>query len=555
MAKNKVELILTGDAKGATRAFRDVDSAAHGLSGKLNTLGSHLGKIAVGFAGLYAIKEAAGFLWDAGKAAVEDAASQQKLATVVQNVTGATTQQVAAMEAWIAKTQMATGISDSDLRPALQNLVVATGSVSAAQGLMGVAMDISVAKGLNLETVTKAMQKAHDGNTGALGKLGIATKDAEGKTLSFEEIVKNAATTFGGSAADAADELAGKAQRIGEMFGEAKESLGAVFLPVLEKLLGWVTANMPAIQAGFEKTFAAIGAAIDWISNAVVPALQTAIQTFRGWFEGDAGPAVNVVWEAIKTVAGVLKDFIVNVVVPGIQGALGAFRTWWSEHGAAVSTVFDAIRDAAGYVISKIVEHWPEIQKTLGTVWGAIKVVLWAFSEVLGAIFDAAAKAVEYIRDHWETIGPIVKKAWEVATGPLGLMVKAFIAIRDAVQWAIDKIHAYNSTNIEAKSAHEGTGGNWIGTSPTGNVHTNRGVFAEGGIVRGLGAVPIIAHGGERVLTSGQTALFERMVAALERGAGGRGLTLNQYITGARAEGEEAANAAYSRLAAMMVTV
>ena len=47
MAKNKVELILTGDAKGATRAFGQVDNAAHGLSGKLGTLGKALGNIAM----------------------------------------------------------------------------------------------------------------------------------------------------------------------------------------------------------------------------------------------------------------------------------------------------------------------------------------------------------------------------------------------------------------------------------------------------------------------------------------------------------------------------
>ena len=83
----------------------------------------------------------------------------------------------------------------------------------------------------------------------------------------------------------------------------------------------------------------------------------------------------------------------------------------------------------------------------------------------------------------------------------------------------------------------------------------HQGCFASGGIVGGSGPVPITAHGGERVLSNNQTALFERMVSALERGGGRGGLTLNQYITGARNEGEQAASAAHSRLAAMMVTI
>jgi tape measure domain-containing protein len=53
--------------------------------------------------------------------------------------------------------------------------------------------------------------------------------------------------------------------------------------------------------------------------------------------------------------------------------------------------------------------------------------------------------------------------------------------------------------------------------------HVHVSMFKRGGIIPGSGPVPIIGHGGERVLTEKQTGLFERLIAALEgsKSAGG----------------------------------
>ena len=171
------------------------------------------------------------------------------------------------------------------------------------------------------------------------------------------------------------------------------------------------------------------------------------------------------------------------------------------------------------------------------------------FGSVLGTIAGAAAKAVNYIRDNWGTIGPIVSIAGTVALLPLTALLSAFRTVASAVGAAIAAIKRFNATPVVPKNVR-----GIVGTSPDWVTNARPGVYASGGIVRGSGPVPITAHGGERVLSNQQTALFERMVYALE-GGGGRGLTLNQYITGSRAEGEQAANAAHSRLAAMMVTI
>ena len=71
----------------------------------------------------------------------------------------------------VSATSRQTGVADDELRPALETLVTATGSVAKSQKEMKQALDISAASGKDLETVTKAMALAHTGQTARLEKL------------------------------------------------------------------------------------------------------------------------------------------------------------------------------------------------------------------------------------------------------------------------------------------------------------------------------------------------------------------------------------------------
>ena len=66
-----------------------------------------------------------------------------------------------------------TGIADDELRPALNRLLLATGSVTEAQSLLSTALDVSAGTGRDLESVTAALAKAASGQTTALSRLGV----------------------------------------------------------------------------------------------------------------------------------------------------------------------------------------------------------------------------------------------------------------------------------------------------------------------------------------------------------------------------------------------
>jgi hypothetical protein len=215
--------------------FAGIRQEASKTQSKFSQLSGGAKALVGGMAALGATKVVQ-FLSEATRAAIEDNASQVQLKVALQNTTGATNAQVAATEDWIDKTTRATGVTDDELRPALANLVRATGDVDEAQRQMGDAMDIATAKGLPLEAVTTAMAKAANGNVGAMGRLGLKVRDASGAFLAYDEILTEANRTMGGATAEAADSAEGRIRRLNVTIDEAKESIGGALIPILADL-------------------------------------------------------------------------------------------------------------------------------------------------------------------------------------------------------------------------------------------------------------------------------------------------------------------------------
>jgi hypothetical protein len=178
---------------------------------------------------------------DAVKSAVEDAAAQSELARTLRQTTNATDASIAATEDWITAQGKALGVADDDLRPALAKLTRQTGSVEKAQKALSLGMDIAAATGKPLAAVTTSIEKALGGQTNALAKLDPSLRGLIKEGMSAEEAMAALNDRFGGAAAQAADTTAGKFKRASLAFSETKESIGAALIPVLEKMLPYLT--------------------------------------------------------------------------------------------------------------------------------------------------------------------------------------------------------------------------------------------------------------------------------------------------------------------------
>lgn len=189
-------------------------------------------------------------LFDATKAAIQDASAQKSLARQLQRSTKATDAQIAANEEWISQQGKLLGVTDDELRPALAGLARVTGSITKAQKAASLAMDISAAKGVSLETVTKTLERAYGGNLTAIGRLVPELKGMIKEGASAEKVFAALNKKFGGEATAAANTTEGKFKRLKVAIDETKESIGDSFLPVIEGALpylqrfsDWASAN------------------------------------------------------------------------------------------------------------------------------------------------------------------------------------------------------------------------------------------------------------------------------------------------------------------------
>lgn len=233
-----VKLML--DQKELLKGFGQMSDKAKSIFGGTEAemqkivpaIGAVTAASAAAFAGI------AAFATKATQAAIEDQAEQEKLAQTLQNVTGATDEAVASTEKFIAGLAKTTTFSDSQLRPALSSLVVATGDLTEAQKLLTTAQDISIATGTDLQQVSDALAKASNGNMKALQALSPTLRDNIKEGESFNQVLAELQMNFGGAAQAAAGTLSGQMTILRNRFNEIVESIGTAFLPILETLVG-----------------------------------------------------------------------------------------------------------------------------------------------------------------------------------------------------------------------------------------------------------------------------------------------------------------------------
>jgi hypothetical protein len=244
-----LKLSILADVDDLKKKLGEADNAVENNSNKISEFGK---KAAAAFAVAAVAAAAYGtkLAIDGVKAAIEDEAAQLRLANALRTATGATDDQIKATEDMILKTSLATGVADEQLRPAFQRLAVSTKDTVEAQKLLNLALDISKGKGIELETVANALGRAQDGNTTALGRLGLGLSKAELSTLSFTEVQTRLSELYGGAAAANAETFQGKIDRLKVGFDEAKESLGVALLPAVEKFITFLNdTGIPTLNA------------------------------------------------------------------------------------------------------------------------------------------------------------------------------------------------------------------------------------------------------------------------------------------------------------------
>ncbi|CAB4204542.1 hypothetical protein UFOVP1399_6 [uncultured Caudovirales phage] len=373
-----LKLTILGDVDNLRKSLTDANKDVETSSSKLGDFSAKAG-LAFAAAGVAAAAYAGKLLIDGVKSAIEDEAAQAKLATTLENVTGATKGQIKSTEDYILKTSLATGITDNELRPSLERLVRSTKDVEEAQKLQSLAIDIAAGSGKSLEAVSNALAKSHDGQNTALGKLGVGIDAATLKTMTFDEITVALGKTFEDQATKKAETFAGKMERLKVAIDEGKESAGSFVLDAITPMVSTLVNNViPAVQDLADK-----------IGKNLKPVF-TELATF---FTETFIPAVTKVWNFIKDK---LAPIFMDIFKPAIEGIITVFKslnTLVKENSGFFELIGTALN--ALLKVAKLVA--PYIGGAFKTAWSGVAKIIDGVSAAIGLLVDGINLAISAI--------------------------------------------------------------------------------------------------------------------------------------------------------------
>lgn len=320
-------------------------------------------------------------LGSATKAAIEDAAAQDKLAGVLRRTGMATDEEIASVEEFISAQSRLTAVTDDDLRPALATLVNATGSATYAQELLTISQDVAAATGKDLETVTQAMAKAANGQTAALYKLDPALRTTVGVGAEFEDVLRGL-NIHQGAAAEAALTTEGKMKNLSIQFGEAKESIGAALIPAVETLLGLLIPLANWAQEN-TKVFLIVAGVIGGVAAAVLAA-NAAMKVYQATLVivKAAQFALNLVMSAnpialvVLAIGALVAAFVIaynksetfreiinklfGAISTGVEFSVNAIKGYLEFVLGFYKTIFNAIASLWNNTIGKLSFKFPD---------------------------------------------------------------------------------------------------------------------------------------------------------------------------------------------------
>ena len=257
----ELRIPIVGEFKGK-KAFTEANKATTALDNGVKKLGKSL-------AAVFGATQLLKFAKNASKAFIEDEKAANRLAVAVRNL--GLEFEAPRIERYISELSALSGVTDDELRPAMQRLLQTTGSVTKAQELLSQATDIAAGSGIAYETVVNDLSMAYVGQTRGLRKYSLGLTQAELKAASFADVQERLNKQFSGASADFLTTYAGRLQLITTAAGEASEKIGGAlvdslvsvfaagdttkFVNQIDALATKIADTVSAVVFGFQKLY------------------------------------------------------------------------------------------------------------------------------------------------------------------------------------------------------------------------------------------------------------------------------------------------------------
>jgi len=246
-----VSAVSTFDNKGLKKGKKEVSA----FEKQVKTFGKT-------FAAVFSARALFNYSKKAVKAFAEDEKAAKSLELQLKNTGFAFS--APSVEYFIANLQKTTGVLDDELRPAFQQLLTVTGSITKSQEALGVALNISAATGKSLTEVSAALTRGFSGNTAGLSRLGAGISKATLKAGDMDAILAELNTKFAGQSAARLTTYAGKMDLLQVASANASEIIGKSLVDALTSLgddnsIDKLSTSMENFAASIAEVIAGVG--------------------------------------------------------------------------------------------------------------------------------------------------------------------------------------------------------------------------------------------------------------------------------------------------------
>ena len=367
-----LKLTLLGDVDQLRKSLQTANTDVEQSSSRLGDFSKKAG-VAFAAAGAAAALYAGKYLVEATKNAAEDEKAQRNLALTLENTTGATRNQIAAVESYITATSLAYGVTDDQLRPSFERLTRSTKDTQKSQELLNLAISISAATSKPLETITAALAKAYDGNAASLGRLGLGVDSTILKSKDFDAITTELRRNFAGFAEQEANTFEGKLRRLQIAFDEGKETIGSFVLdgitPLVSILVEYV---IPIVQD---------------LSSNIGEKLKPTFEALSTYFTEILIPTFQAIWNFINDYIIPIISAVLRPAVEGLTTAFGAVTTAIKNNQSSFDAIFVVFKAIAGFVRDYLAPAFGTTLKVAFTIIGTLASgLVTAFGKVVTVI-------------------------------------------------------------------------------------------------------------------------------------------------------------------------
>jgi hypothetical protein len=279
------ELLISIVSQATGKGFLESEKSVKKLQKNVKSLGKTIGVT-------FAVGAVVAFGKAAVKAFSEDEKAAIKLSRAVENLGIGFANP--AINKFIEDLERSAGIADDVLRPAFQNLLNTTGSLTKSQELLNNAITISRASGVDLATVTKDLTKAYLGSNKGLEKYNTGLTKAEIESKSFSQVLGVLLKQSAGAAEDYLSSTAYQMEVLSIAGVNASEIIGGGLVDAFAMIAGGTEASDAAI--GIEMVATAVanlargaGAAVSGIPTLLKSLKNLPKNIFTGFVGASAG--------------------------------------------------------------------------------------------------------------------------------------------------------------------------------------------------------------------------------------------------------------------------